>query len=305
MYLPAVQYFLKNEASLLDFLGGKISGNKKVAIIGGHYMLFYDKAKDELKPVIWQELEIEQQKKFAEQNAGNFPVRSLRYSIELFKKLKVRNIKSGIILLVNDHKFQSVNFQSGIASFIAGRGGELRKKYFNKNIIPGCYDEILETENISKDEILFNNDDPGRQSGDLLPKKSWFYSEQKLRNRFDEFVKPELLSSGNIRQDHVGSRVDLYFESPNHNNDFCLTENGSCACSGEVIEFISNLIRREIFEIVFFVPNECASPVDNGVMAALSISGKAAKVWTVFNFGGMGFSENTNRPFTVTEHINE
>lgn len=301
----AEKYSPKSEVELLTLLSKSVSGENIVAIVGGHFMLLYDKAANELKPVIWQELEVESQKKFAEQNAGNFPVRSFCYSIELYKQFKQRKIKSGVVLLINDHKFQSTNFQPDVASSFNGKAGELRKKYFSHNIIPGYYAEILEEERISKEDILIDNSNTKRHTSDLLPKESWFYSEQKLRNRFDDFVKPELMKQGKIRQDVIGKKVELYFESPNHANDFCLTENGSCACSAEVIEFISNLLNRGFNEIIFFVPNECAVPVDNGVMAALHISEKQAKVLTVSNFGGMGFNENIQRPFNVTEHIFE
>lgn len=299
------RYSPNSEAELLKLVSKSVTGKNKVAIVGGHYMLFYDRATDELKPVIWQELETEGQKKFAQQNAGNFPVRSFRYSLELYKTFQNRKVESGLVLLINDHKFQSSNFQPDVVASVNGRGGELRKCFFNKNVIPGCYAEILEEEKISKENFLIDNSNSQRQSNDLLPKQSWFYSEQKLRNRFDDFVKPKLMKQGNIRQDVIGNKVELYFESPNQSNDFCLTENGSCACSAEVIEFISNLLNRGMNEIIFFVPNECAVPVDNGVMAALNIKAKQAKVLTVSNFGGMGFNENIKRPFTVTEHIFE
>lgn len=304
MYITE-RYSPNTESDLLKKLSESVIGKNKVVIVGGHYMLLYDKATDALRPVISQELDTEGQKKFAEQNAGNFPVRSFRYSLELYKIFQGRKVESGLVLLINDHKFQSSNFQPDVVATVNGRGGELRKNYFNKNIIPGCYAEILELEKVSKEIFLIDNSNNQRQSSDLLPKQSWFYSEQKLRNRFDDFIKPELMKKGNIRQDVIGNKVELYFESPNHSNDFCLTESGSCACSAEVIEFISNLLNRGMNEIIFFVPNECAVPVDNGVMAALNIRAKQGKVLTVSNFGGMGFNENIKRPFAVTEHIFE
>ncbi len=293
------------ESELLILLSESVTGKNKVAIVGGHFMLLYDKATDELKPVIWQELDSVSQKEFAVQNAGNFPVRSFRYSLELYKRFQSRKIESGLVLLINDHKFQSVNFQPDIVASINGRGGELRKKYFSKNIIPGCYAEILEEEKISKEDFLIENSNRKRQADDLLPQQSWFYSEQKLRRKFDNLLKPVLVKQGSIRQDFVGNRVELFYESKNHSNNFCLTENGSCACSAEVIEFISNLLNRGMNEIIIFVPNECTESVDNGVLAALNIKAKQAKVLTISNFGGMGFNENIKRPFVVTEHIFE
>lgn len=304
MYITE-RYNPNTESDLLNLLNESVTGKNKVAIVGGHYMLLYDKASDELKPVIWQELETEGQKKFAEQNAGNFPIRSFHYSIKLYKIFKNRKIESGLVLLINDHKFQSSNFQPDVVTNVKGRGGELRKFFFNKNVIPDCYEEILEKEKVSKTDCLIENSNFRRQSDDLLPPQSWFFSEQKLRRRFDKLLKPRLMRQGNIRQDIIGNQVDLYFELPNNSNDFCLTENGSCACSAEIIEFISNLLNRNMNEIIIFVPNECAVPVDNGVMAALNIKARQAKVLTVSNFGGMGFNERIIRPFTVTEHIFE
>lgn len=97
----------------------------------------------------------------------------------------------------------------------------------------------------------------------------------------------------------------MYYESAAQGHYICLTENGTCACSAEVIELIIDLLNREMKEIIFFVPNECISSVDNGIMAALNIKGQSARVLTVSNFGGMGFNEEATNEFVVTEHIFE
>ncbi len=294
-----------SEIELITLLGKLVSKKNKIAIIGGHFMLFYNKLNNELEPVIWQDLTNERHKEFAKQNAGNFPLRSFRYSVDLYKLFKHQNIQSGLVLLVNDHKFQSPNFQSEITDYIKGHGGELRKNFYTKNIIPHCYSEILKNEGISQKEILIDNTNLNREQEDLLPIISCYYSEQKLRNRFDDFVKADLIHQGYIRQEVVGKKINLYFQLAHKYNDFCLTENGSCACSAEVIEFITNLLKRNFFEIIFFVPNECAIAVDNGIMGALNINKITAKVFTVTNFGGMGFDEHIKRPYTITEHIYE
>jgi hypothetical protein len=299
------KYYPNTQTELLNVLNESVSGKSKIAIVGGHFMLLYDKTDDDLKPVIIQEFEKENLKMFAKQFAGNLPLSSFKFSVELFKNFKKQNIESGIILLVNDHKFQSVNFQPDIVSSIKGRGGELRKEYFSRNIIPNCYIQVLDSERISVDHILIDNNDIKRHSSDLLPKKSWFYSEKRLKNRFDYFVKIQLMKRGIIREDIIGDKVELFYESPNNGNNFCLTENGSCACSAEIIEFITNLLGRNINEIFIMVPDECVSAVDNGIFAALNICEVFAKVTTITGFGGMGIDENLERSYIVTEHIYE
>jgi len=299
------KYYPNNQTELLNVLIESVSGNSKIAIVGGHFMLLYDKTEDELKPVIIQEFEQENIKLFAKQFAGNLPLSSFKFSVELFKIFKKQNIESGIILLVNDHKFQSVNFQPDIIPSIKGRGGELRKKYFSRNSIPNCYIQVLDSEGISMDQILIDNNDNKRHTSDLLPKKSWFYSEKRLKNRFDYFVKTQLMKRGIIREDFNGDTVELFYESPNNGNNICLTENGACACSAEIIEFITNLLSRNITEIIIMVPDECVSAVDNGIFAALNICEVFAKVTTINGFGGMGIDENLERTFIATEHMYE
>lgn len=126
------KHFPKEEEKLLELLYSSVTKTSPIAIIGGHFMLFYDRTVDELKPVIWQELDNDNEIKFAQQNAGNFPTRSFIYSIGLYKLFQKSKAESGLILLVNDHKFQSKNFQPNIIEHVKGRGGELRKKFFEK-----------------------------------------------------------------------------------------------------------------------------------------------------------------------------
>jgi hypothetical protein len=303
MMYSTEKFYPKTESELLNLLSAAISGKNKVVIVGGHFMLFYDKVKNELQPVIFEDLEKDNQKLFAKQFAGNFPLKSFQYSVDLYKLLENRNIDSGILLLVNDHKFQSESFQKNISTEIIGRGGELRQAYFRRNKIPEIYLHTLKEKGIECKNILVNNNDVKRKESDLLPKESWYYSEQKLRKRFDKYVAPKLLKNEKIYQVESGKGTDIFFQTPNIGTELCLTENGSCGCSAEVIEFISNLLNRGVTEIVFFVPNECANAVDSGIMAALGINEKSAKVITISNFGGMGFNESLNLPFTVVDHI--
>lgn len=301
----AEKYDPKTESELLKLLSESVTGKNKVAIVGGHFMLLYDKATDELKPVILQDLEKENQKEFAKQFAGNFPLRSFQYSVDLFKQLENRKVQNGILLLVNDHKFQSESFQKDISAEINGRGGDLRQEYFRKNKIPESYLETLKANGIESKNIFVRNNDVKRSESDLLPKESWYYSEQKLRKRFEKYVVPELLKKEKIYQLESGKGTNVFYQTPNVGTEICLTENGACGCSAEVTELISNLLRKGMNEIILFIPNECVNAVDNGINAALNINEVAAKVITISGLGGMGFKENPNLPFAVVEHIFE
>jgi hypothetical protein len=298
----AEKYYPQKASELLDLLSNSVIGKTKVAIVGGHFMLFYDKLKDNLQPVISQELENENQKKFAVEFAGNFPLRSFHFSVELFKQLNKRNIQSGILLLVNDHKFQSESFQKDISTQINGRGGELRQVYFRKNEIPSSYLATLKDNGFESNNILINNFDLKRRESDLLPKLSWYFSEQKLRKRFDKYVVPQLLKKHKVYQIKTGRGIDIFYQAPYTGTEICLTENGSCGCSAEVTVLISDLLSKGINEIIFFIPNECVNAVENGIIVSLNINEVAAKVITISGMGGMGCKENSKLPYAVVAH---
>ncbi|MBK9317791.1 MAG: hypothetical protein IPM91_02395 [Bacteroidetes bacterium] len=58
----AENYNPKKESELIKFLSDSVMENRKVAIVGGHFMLFYDANSDRLVPLIMQDLYIERQK---------------------------------------------------------------------------------------------------------------------------------------------------------------------------------------------------------------------------------------------------
>ena len=299
------KYFCKTSYDLIELISNKTDRHSNMAIVGGHFMLFYDKESNMLKPVIWQELTNQQHIQFAKLQAGNFPLDSLKYSIELYKINMIKDIKSGVILMVNDHKFQSYNFQPDIIELVQGRGGDLRKEYFHKNIVPECYLEEIKNNSIQINDILIHNDNIKRKANELLPKKSWYYSETRLKNRFEYYVQDDLLAQGKIKKESTSNGNEIVFETSNLNDEICLSENGSCSCSAELIEFVHNVFDRGFTEIVIFVPNECASAVDGGILASLQIYNIKGKVWTVSNFGGMGVTSTAELELHITLHCNE
>jgi hypothetical protein len=300
MSYTLVKKSLDNKDELLNELIERVK-SKRVAIIGGHFLLYYNQSKDELEPLILDDLSENIYIELAKNYAGNFPELSFEYSIELYHSLCKKNIQSKIILLVNDHKFQDGNYQSNIEEQIADKAGDLRKQFYSKNEIPNKYSDMLAKYGLLDKDVIYLHDNQTRTKEDLLPKESFYFSEQKLRNRFDKYVKPGLIKKNLIYQSINGKRVDLYYDMPSMGCEISITEEGTCGCSAEVIELINNLRQKEFDEIIFFVPHECSIAVENGIMAALNINSKKLKVITIEGLGGMKQNVHNTNKYSITE----
>jgi len=290
MYHTKIERF-SSEKELLNYLGKlhPIEKGLKTAIVGGHFILLYDTSEEKLKPMVWQDLSKPEHVEYAKMMAGDFPMRTFNYSLQLYQAYQKAGHDSGLVLLVNDHKFQHHN------KAVNGKGGELRKGYYKKEgAIPLAYKHILKENNIDPEKVLISNNNPRRQKTNLLPKLTFFYSEQSLRNRFDDFTKKELLKDRMFDEGGNEGERNLIFHSQEQHSDICLTQNGNCECAGEVIEFILDLLKRDLKQVIFFVPDECSKAVNNGVEAALYIyeqqTTKPCNVLVVAGIGGMVFN---------------
>ena len=257
------KYFFDKDDELLKFLIDKADRNRKTIIIGGHYMLFYDKSSDSLKPLIKEDLSLESHKQFAYLHTSGFPEKSMDIAITLHKSLNSMNVFNKFAFIVNDHKFQSKNFQSNISDKIAGRTAELRKKYYANNSIPDYYKRIFDVNGIDYSDTVQKYIIKDIKKEDNLQEEVYFYSEQRLRNKFDRNLKEKLTYDGKIKKMVSGTGFELYYCGFN-NSDICLTEDGGCGCSGEVMEFINELYLLGYSNFYFFVPDECQVAVNNG-----------------------------------------
>ncbi len=299
------ELFPESKVELLQLLINSVSGKNKVAILGGHFMLFYDKTEDELKPVIWQEQESDKHKDFAIQYAGDFPFKSFQYSLELYERLKDINIDSKIVLLVNDHKFQNKNFQPNISSSILNRGGLLRKKFYRRNKVPKCYSDLMSKISKEHKKIILSNDNSKRDETDLLPKETWFYSEQKLRKRFDNYVLPRLLKENKVFKDGGKEDENVFFKTHIQGEEICLTENGKCGCTAEVTELISDLLNKKMYEMIFFIPKECTDAVNYGIDIALNLNKIKSRIITITENYSTFLNEKDLVNFYVKKHVFE
>jgi len=279
-----------NQKELLEFLNNKAASGDKVAIIGGHYMLFYDAVDDSLKPLIKENLTQQNHRDFAELFTGEFPESSFKVSLDLLNRFKLNNVESQLVFIVNDHKFQSKNFQPNINEYIKGRTGQLRKEYYSKNQIPKYYLSEMKKMNISTEDVQ-NFHLKNKTKQDNLLKEGFFFSEQRLRNKFEKNLKDKLANAGKIRKVENSGAVEIYYEGI-ANQDICLTENGGCGCSGEVMEFLYELSDSGYTDIVFFVPYECVEAANNGFAVVADTLDKKLSIHSVYGFGGMGVSDS-------------
>ena len=298
-----------SEEEMLAFLKSlqPVNPNSPIAIVGGHYMLFYDKQEDCLKPLIYQDLKDEKHIAFARLMAGDFPTKTFVYALKLITHFLSKGIESKNVLLVNDHLFQSKKFQPNIQYLIENRGGELRYEYYRgKNSLPLSFvNRPSNFKNIKKNMVFLDNDDLSRDVRSVLPKKTVFFSEQFLRNRFENHLKKRIVNNSYVIVDTSCGKNVLYYTDKNKR--ICLTENGQCGCSSEIMEFIWILKSKGYNDIIMFIPSECENQVNNGVEVTLKLFKyefeSESRVIIITGLGGMGENHLNDTP-RVFEHSN-
>jgi len=102
----------------------------------------------------------------------------------------------------------------------------------------------------------------------------------------------------------------LIFNEKSGGPPICLTENGDCGCSGELIEFFIRLSKDGFNKIIFFVPDECKLAVDAGIKAFLhlpdNIRGDLRVVNVIHGLGGMGYDDkSSNNLIQLSSHCLE
>lgn len=242
----------------------------RIAIIGGHYILLYEKKSDSLKPAVYQEFEDWGNKTFAKKNTFDFPIKSFVLTVKLFVHFNYRNIKSKCVLLVNDDSLFKRNFRDHYHyESVKDRGLELRKKYFSTdNNIPFSFKRILKEYNIKIKDFFAKFENLHWTQDSILPRETIFVSERRLCRKFKKTVKgaandDQLFKILKINETGVDNIDELMVES-NKINSVCLIEKGICNCGGKAFQFYYDLINQGYETIIFFVPNECKEQVKEG-----------------------------------------
>lgn len=280
------KYNFKTEEDLAIFIMELISG-KNVVIMGGHYILIYNDIGKRLEPAIWQENSIDHIKQLSLMIAGNFPLRTFNLALRIRNEHEQRGFTGLIALLVNDHLFQSKAF-SNIKNKNNVDWGLQKQIYFKSQDIPEIYNKIIANHNINKERVFIKNT--------LINSRYYnpiLFSETALRKKFDRKLKASLsISKGFYLKQLANAKSELYFKGLEGNYK-CLTEEGACGCSGEVMQFIWEILQTENDCLIMFVPQECYDSVCIGVEAFLEQINKK-KTYDFFIVTGLGDNDFLN-----------
>ncbi len=173
--------FYTTEAGIASQIGNLPLGTGRVALVGGHYLLLYERKSDSLKPAIYQDFNDLGNKIFSKKLGQNFPVKSFELSVQLYLQFRRSGVACKNVLLVNDDSFLRKDFRTEEHyELIKDRGFELRRNYFASNEnIPDIYKSILRKFSLSTADFFsdFVNEQAGEDN--LLPERSVFVSERR------------------------------------------------------------------------------------------------------------------------------
>jgi len=268
----------KTQNDLYNFLINRLN-NYPAAIMAGHFMLYYDGTNQSLVPLIYQDLGDGEIKEIAQLYAGEFPIKSFKIGLDIISDT---GVSSKIVFLVNDHKFQDINFQPENRQIIDSDAGRLRQYFYSEYGIkmPKTYYSILHDTCFKFDDTILLNNDLSRQKQDILPKETIYFSEQALRNRFENTIRNDLKNNPNF---YVNG-VDIFYAPTLE----CLTKEGKCGCSGEIMEFLHVLEKKGYKNVVLISPNECVEPIRTACEAYVLGFESSLNVFQIHGVGGIG-----------------
>lgn len=296
-----------SENDLLTFLGSlPFAPGEHVGIVAGHFMLMYDDQADRLVPMVHQDATNPKVKELSHKMAGDFPLRTFKLGVNLVKHYQSKEIASKLALIVNDHIFQTDGWSLQNLKD-KNRVGDLRHDFYRQKYpLPKSFFAELRSAGLQTDAVGDNNN-AARTPADILPKTTRLFSEQALRNYFDQNTRLELRKSPMFTEvQQSGTKSKLMFVGDSAGHAVCLTEDGACGCSGELIEFFVRLSGKSANTLIFFVPDECKLLVEAGVKAFLhtppSCRRHLSRVYMVHGLGGMGIINAANTLIQVTAH---
>ena len=120
--------------------------------------------------------------------------------------------------------------------------------------------------------MLLESNNAKRDSMNTLPSKTFYFSENVLRNRFAKRTKPLVEKRSGFRYTSgLFSPPELVYRPESSASEFCLLDDkDNCGCSGAMMEFLITLARKGTRNLILFIPDECRSPVHSSIDAAMS-----------------------------------
>ena len=283
----------RSEDELLNYLtNAGLQSEGAVAIVAGHFMLAYDDQQRRLVPMVRQDTKHPWVRHFSENMAHDFPLRSFQLGLQVHQRLKCADRASGLVLLVNDHIFQTEAWhEQNLPAEPKDFAANLRHEFYRSNwALPDSFAKaIRELASDSGEDVFLRNDNPQRTKTDIIPKHSIFFSEQALHRRFDEKTRHKLIGDAHFKHIEAASgKYRVYFQEDDYSPQVCLIDEDGCGCSGEVVELLLRLQERGVSTVLFFSPQECASPVHAGAKATSYIVGRQSKRLSVITITGLG-----------------
>lgn len=243
-----------SEQELREVINGELaaSGDDRLVIMGGHFMLFEDEGSGRLVPGVIEEQESETMRRRIAGRVGIFPGYTWRMSVDLLQEQAASGVDVRLLLLINDWQYVPTS----------GRPpGELRAEFFERfTALPADYEKALRTVGLSPDRVL-----PSRKHPLAFPETWLKYRFQKAA---DKFVKQGRLEKRYLDSGKQNTEVAFLDDDGNYRT---LISCGITGCAGEITEMISEVYRAGHRTIVIFAPGECLAPVQTGVDIALNL----------------------------------
>lgn len=272
-----------------------------IAVVAGHFMLGYEESQSRLVPLIRESNNLRELHAMAHHVAGGFPMRTFRIGLDL---LDACAGSAKIAFLVNDHFFlQSIPKYMRTEEAMSG----LRRKFYrSEESVPAPYLQELNDRGLNPNDVLLVHHRSQARSQDLLPKESFFFSEQSLRSRFDNTTRKRLSDLPGFWEEHrLPEGPPSLFYGPNVGKyaRLCLTSEGVCGCMGEIVELAYTFDRLGVRNSIMFIPDECHDSVNSAALAAVDGAAAADAILVVTGLGGKGeISANSWRPI-IWEYV--
>ena len=263
MYKQIINTKLDSHNDLFNYILSK-TGGEDLCVLGGHYILLYNQQNKQLYPAIWQDTEMGDSTEMSKTLAGDFPVESFKFAMEIRNEKLKKKENAYLTILVNDHFFQSQVTNTILRDHNNIDFGLIKTKYYAEAFIPEVYINQLINENYNS--VFCKN---------TLKKSKYFhpflFSETSLRNKFDRKLKYELAKKEGFFLNKKDNMKSELFYNNIEGTVSCLTQDGSCGCSGEVIQYVYELFGAKHNSMVLLVPYECFNSVCVGVEAVLNL----------------------------------
>ncbi len=222
-----------------------------------------------------------------------------------------RGVAASLIIVANDHEFQSRGFPAELKPPGGSLPAQLRHQYFHKTKdLPNSFAAIMGAQPASGRASILRNDSSARKATAILPLKTPLFSESAFRNGFDRLLNSSLWQQRGLRfewtcvhQPYPSRRV-MYRRRPS-TSETLLVRDGFTSCSGEVVQMLHEIGVKSLHNLIFFVPSYCHDAVVAGVRVGLIWNNTAARIATVTGLGEVSSSEKTEVRVVMHQYLPE